>query len=53
MGLHREFDFQQDIELLNLKYKLDNGNFLNFENEEILQSQTKEIQSNLDNKPQI
>ena len=27
MGVHREFNFDEDIELLNLKYQMNTGNF--------------------------
>ena len=39
MGVHREFNFDEDIELLNLRYQMNTGNFAdyfqnNVENEE-------------------
>lgn len=34
MGIKREFNFDDDIELLNLKYQFNNGNLLDyFQNE--------------------
>ena len=34
MGFKREFNFEEDIELLNLKYQISDTNFLNyFQNE--------------------
>lgn len=34
MGIKREFNFDDDIELLNLKYQMDNGSLLDyFQNE--------------------
>ena len=30
MGFKREFNFEEDIELLNLKYQMDNGNFADY-----------------------
>lgn len=30
MGVHREFSFEDDIELLNLKYQMNNGVFADY-----------------------
>lgn len=51
MGVHREFSFEDDIELLNLKYQMNNGNFMDY-----FQDTTKEIgvkeENNIEKKKQ-
>lgn len=37
---YREFNFNDDIELMNFTYKMNTGNFMDYENEEDYQSKT-------------
>lgn len=50
MGVHREFNFEDDIELLNLKYQMGNGNLSEYfgietgANEPILGEMKEEVE---------
>lgn len=37
MGVYREFNFEDDIELLNLKYQMDNGKFMDYFNDNVME----------------
>lgn len=39
---YREFNFNEDIELMNLTYQMNTGNFVNFENENLINSNENE-----------
>lgn len=40
---YSEFSFNEDIELMNLAYQMNTGNFINYYNEDLLESE--EIQN--------
>ena len=40
---YREFGFSDDIELMNLTYQMNTGNFTNYENEDLLSVEKGEI----------
>lgn len=40
---YREFSFNEDIELMNLTYQMNTGNFMNYYNEDLLDNE--EIQN--------
>lgn len=44
---YREFNFDDDIELMNLTYKMNTGNFVNYEDEEIYKQKGIKKNNNL------
>lgn len=39
---YREFNFNEDIELMNLTYQMNTGNFMNFEDERLINNNENE-----------
>ncbi len=46
MGVHREFNFDDDIELLNLKYQMSTGNFSEYFQNNIEKEEEGNINTN-------
>lgn len=43
---YREFNFDDDMELMNLTYQMNTGNFMNYENENLDTLKLEEIEEN-------
>lgn len=45
--LYREFNFDDDVELMNLTYKMNTGNSMNYENDDIIEDNKNEVNTQL------